>query len=84
MQWAEPFGLVMIEALATGTPVVATPRGAAPEIIDDGATGYLRKERRGLAKALLDAVQLDRTQCRAAASSSMAGSRKPSAVIREQ
>jgi glycosyltransferase involved in cell wall biosynthesis len=67
MQWAEPFGLVMIEALATGTPVVATPRGAAPEIIDDGVTGYLRKERRGLAKALLNAVQLDRAQCRAAA-----------------
>jgi glycosyltransferase involved in cell wall biosynthesis len=67
MQWAEPFGLVMIEALATGTPVVATPRGAAPEIIDEGVTGYLRKEQRGLAKALVDAAQLDRAQCRAVA-----------------
>jgi hypothetical protein len=67
MQWAEPFGLVMIEALATGTPVVATPRGAAPEIIDEGVTGYLRKEQRGLAKALVDAPQLDRAQCRAVA-----------------
>ena len=42
MAWPEPFGMVMIEALASGTPVVATPRGAAPEIVDDGVTGYLR------------------------------------------
>lgn len=39
--WEEPFGLVMIEALASGTPVVAYARGAAPEIIKDGYTGYL-------------------------------------------
>jgi Glycosyl transferases group 1 len=58
----------MIEALATGTPVVATPRGAAPEIVDHGVTGYLRKDRQALAKALLDAAQLDRDACRAAAS----------------
>jgi hypothetical protein len=68
IQWPEPFGLVMIEALATGTPVVATPRGAAPEIVDHGVTGYLRKDRQALAKALLDAAQLDRDACRAAAS----------------
>jgi glycosyltransferase involved in cell wall biosynthesis len=67
IQWSEPFGLVMIEALATGTPVVATPRGAAPEIVDHGVTGYLRKDRQALAKALLDAAQLDRDACRAAA-----------------
>jgi glycosyltransferase involved in cell wall biosynthesis len=67
IQWPEPFGLVMIEALATGTPVVATPRGAAPEIVDHGVTGYLRKDRQALAKALLDAAQLDRDACRAAA-----------------
>jgi glycosyltransferase involved in cell wall biosynthesis len=67
MQWSEPFGLVMIEALATGTPVVATPRGSAPEIIHDGVTGYLRKDRHALTKALLDASELDRRGCRAAA-----------------
>jgi glycosyltransferase involved in cell wall biosynthesis len=67
IQWSEPFGLVMIEALATGTPVVATPRGSAPEIIDDGLTGYLRKDAEGLAKALLDAADLDRGRCRAVA-----------------
>ena len=67
IQWSEPVGLVMIEALATGTPVVATPRGSAPEIIDDGVTGYLRKDPERLAKALLDAADLDRAECRAVA-----------------
>jgi glycosyltransferase involved in cell wall biosynthesis len=67
MQWAEPFGLVMIEALATGTPVVATPVGSAPEIVDDGVTGFLRSGCLPLAAALLDVAQLDRAACRAAA-----------------
>jgi glycosyltransferase involved in cell wall biosynthesis len=67
MQWPEPFGLVMIEALAAGTPVVATPAGSAPEIVDDGVTGYLRMGRRALASALLQAARLDREACRAAA-----------------
>ena len=64
MQWAEPFGLVMIEALATGTPVVATPVGSAPELVADAVTGYLRVSRPQLAAALLAAPQLDRTICR--------------------
>jgi glycosyltransferase involved in cell wall biosynthesis len=67
LQWAEPFGLVMIEALATGTPVVATPAGAAPEIVDNGVTGFLRDGWRPLAAALLAAADLDRTACRGAA-----------------
>jgi glycosyltransferase involved in cell wall biosynthesis len=65
IQWAEPFGLVMIEALATGTPVVATPVGSAPELVDDGVTGYLRRTLPTLAAALLDASYLDRATCRA-------------------
>jgi glycosyltransferase involved in cell wall biosynthesis len=64
MQWAEPFGLVMIEALATGTPVVATPVGSAHEIVDDGITGFLRAGIPSLAAALLDASYLDRALCR--------------------
>jgi glycosyltransferase involved in cell wall biosynthesis len=67
IQWAEPFGLVMIEALATGTPVVATPVGSAPEIVCDGVTGYLRDGRVPLAAALLGAAGLDRAACRAIA-----------------
>jgi glycosyltransferase involved in cell wall biosynthesis len=67
LQWAEPFGLVMIEALATGTPVVGTRTGSAPEIVDDGLTGFLRTRPAALATALLEAAQLDRAACRAAA-----------------
>ncbi len=67
IQWAEPFGMVMIEAFATGTPVVATHHGSAPEIVDDGQTGFLRSTTGGLASALARAGQLDRARCREAA-----------------
>ena len=64
IQWPEPFGLVMIESLAAGVPVVATGCGAAPEIIDDRVTGYLRDDIDGLAEGLRDATNLDREDCR--------------------
>jgi glycosyltransferase involved in cell wall biosynthesis len=41
IDWPEPFGLVMIEAMAFGTPVIAFNRGSVPEVIEDGLTGYL-------------------------------------------
>jgi glycosyltransferase involved in cell wall biosynthesis len=64
IQWPEPFGLVMIEALATGTPVVSTPRGAAPEIIADGLTGILRTDRNALIDAVRNIDRIDRRSCR--------------------
>ena len=64
IQWPEPFGLVMIEALACGTPVVATGCGSAPEIIDDGETGFVRTELPALAAALHRAGELDSNRCR--------------------
>jgi glycosyltransferase involved in cell wall biosynthesis len=67
IQWTEPFGLVMVEALATGTPVVGTPRGAAPEIVDSGKTGYLAHAMAELARLLPKAALLDRRACRGAA-----------------
>jgi glycosyltransferase involved in cell wall biosynthesis len=82
LQWAEPFGLVMIEALATGTPVVATPTGAAPEIVDDGVTGYLRNGQGALAAALLEAPDLDRSACRTAAVERFATERMVDAHVR--
>lgn len=65
IQWAEPFGLVMIEALATGTPVVGTAIGSAPEIVEHGKTGYLGRTRE-LAGLVLEAAALDRAACRRA------------------
>lgn len=64
LQWEEPFGLVMIESLATGTPVVGTPRGAAPEIVRHGVTGYLGSVDQ-LGTFLQQAAGLDRSACRA-------------------
>lgn len=64
IQWAEPFGLAMTEALATGTPVVGTPYGSAPEIVESGVTGYLA-EVDDLVELLPRAAELDRAACRA-------------------
>ncbi len=64
IQWPEPFGLVMIEALACGTPVIATGCGSAPEIIADGDTGFVRTELSALAEALHRVGELDRNRCR--------------------
>ena len=66
IQWSEPFGMVMIEAMATGTPVVGTPRGAAPEIVEDGTTGFIRDTPKALAAALARCPELRRADCRAA------------------
>ena len=41
IRWPEPFGLVMVEALACGTPVIAFPEGSAPEVVEDGETGFV-------------------------------------------
>jgi len=67
IQWMEPFGLVMIEAMATGTPVIATPMGSAPEIVDDGVSGYLASSPEDLAGLLQRAADLDREAVRAQA-----------------
>jgi len=64
--WDEPFGLCMIEALACGTPVVATCRGSVPEIVDHTYTGFVCSSVDELAKAMAQAGALDRRACRAA------------------
>ena len=61
----EPFGLVSIEAMACGTPVVALRTGALPEIVEDGLTGFLADEESGLAALVAPAMTLDRATVRA-------------------
>jgi glycosyltransferase involved in cell wall biosynthesis len=67
LRWAEPFGMVMIEALASGTPVVATPCGSVAEIVDDGVTGLLADSEDGLVDAIERVERIDRRACRRAA-----------------
>jgi len=67
IRWPEPFGLVMIEALACGTPVIAMGQGAAPEIIDHGLSGYLCERPAQLAEALALVGGIDRAVCRSIA-----------------
>ena len=67
ISWPEPFGLVMAEALATGTPVLAFPNGAAPEIVEHGLTGYLCADEDAMTAAIGQVPGLERRRCRAAA-----------------
>lgn len=60
IRWEEPFGLVMIEALLAGCPVIAHARGAAPEIVEDGEDGFLVRGTEEMAEALGRAAALDR------------------------
>ena len=60
IDWPEPFGLVLIEALATGTPVIAFGRGSVPEIIEDGLTGFIVDDVAAAVAAVPWAKQLDR------------------------
>lgn len=63
--WEEPFGLVIPEASARGTPVVALARGSAPEIVVDGVTGILCQDEEAMARAIPRAMELDPVACRA-------------------
>jgi glycosyltransferase involved in cell wall biosynthesis len=64
IDWPEPFGLVMIEALACGTPVVAWRNGSVPEVIEDGVTGFVVDNLAEAAEAVRRVAWLDRQACR--------------------
>lgn len=64
IRWPEPFGLVMIEAMACGTPVIACPCGAVPEVIEDGVTGRIVETVDDAVAAVADIAHLDRAQIR--------------------
>jgi glycosyltransferase involved in cell wall biosynthesis len=63
IRWEEPFGMVMIEAMATGTPVVALNHGAVPELVNHGETGFICDDPREMAPALRDVSAIDPAAC---------------------
>ena len=64
IRWPEPFGLVMIEAMACGTPVITTNWGAAPELVEDGVTGFRRDSEDDLVEMVSAVGSLDPAACR--------------------
>ena len=66
IDWPEPFGLVMIEAMACGTPVIAFRRGSVPEVIEDGVTGFIVDNEQEALRAIKRLPELDRRRVRAA------------------
>jgi glycosyltransferase involved in cell wall biosynthesis len=63
IQWEEPFGIAMVEAMASGTPVLATKRGAAVEVVEDGVTGFLADDVEGLVEAYGKLGEIDPRRC---------------------
>jgi len=64
IDWEEPFGLVMIESIACGTPVIATRRGAVPEVLEDGVNGFVVDDVAEMVEAVSAVDALDRASCR--------------------
>lgn len=64
IDWPEPFGLAMIEAMACGTPVIAFRRGSVPEVVDNGLTGLIVDDVEGAVRAVDEVTRLSRRTCR--------------------
>ncbi|HEY7520049.1 MAG TPA: glycosyltransferase family 4 protein [Methylomirabilota bacterium] len=64
IDWPEPFGLVMLEAMACGTPVIARPRGSVPEIVRPGVSGFIGESTAELVAAVSRVDTIDRAECR--------------------
>ena len=63
IDWPEPFGLVMVEAMALGTPVIACKSGSVPEVVDEGITGFIVSDAAGMAEAVGKIPDIDRERC---------------------
>src|SRR5205823_8729582 len=64
IDWPEPFGLVMIESMACGTPVIAYECGSVPEVMEDGVTGFIVRDLDGAVKGVNQIRELSRSRCR--------------------
>jgi len=64
IEWDEPFGMVMVEAMACGTPVIAFKRGSVPEVVEENITGLIVNNEAEMITALNKVTAIDRTQCR--------------------
>lgn len=64
LQWAEPFGLVMPEAMACGTPVISFPYGSVPEVVDNGITGFVVNTEDEMVEAVKKVDEIDPYKCR--------------------
>ena len=65
IRWPEPFGLVIVEAMACGTPVIAFPEGSVPELVSDGETGFVVDDEAAMADAIGRLGSIDPARCRA-------------------
>jgi glycosyltransferase involved in cell wall biosynthesis len=63
LQWAEPFGLAMVECMVAGTPVLALRSGSTPELIEDGVTGFLAEDEDDLVEGAKRLDEIDRVRC---------------------
>jgi glycosyltransferase involved in cell wall biosynthesis len=67
IEWEEPFGLVMIESMLVGTPVIAFACGSVPEVVEEGLTGFIVRDVNELADRIRQLGSFDRAACRARA-----------------
>ncbi|MCL4313007.1 MAG: glycosyltransferase family 4 protein [Actinobacteria bacterium] len=75
IRWNEPFGMVMLEALACGTPVIAFPEGSVPEVIEDGKTGFICDNEEEMVAAVHKLGDIDRQTCRQTTETRLSASR---------
>ena len=64
IQWDEPFGIVLLEAASSGTPVIAFNRGSVPEIVKNGVNGFVVDNEKEMIEAMGKVDQIDRRKCR--------------------
>jgi glycosyltransferase involved in cell wall biosynthesis len=83
IDWPEPFGLVMIEALACGVPVVAFGNGSVPEIIEPGVTGFIVDDMESAVEAARSISSIDRGRCRAVFEERFTASRMAAQYVTE-